>query len=310
LIHKKKNIVYVAALLYVLVTGHSFLFTKIALEGGGPIDILAHRFVAAFLGLVIAMAFGWVTVSFKKNEVLRILPLAIFYPLSFFGFQTVGLMYATSAEAGIITAAAPIFTLVFASIFLKEKSTALQSGSIIVSVIGVVYVGVMKGATLDTNNILGIVLLALSALSLAGYNVLARSLTKSFTNIELTAVMITISFLTYNLIAVIYHISHGTIAAYVAPLKSGSYLLSIIYLGVLSSLMTSILSNYMLSKLPASRAGTFLNLVTVVTILAGVFILKEEIHTYHLIGVVLIVSGVIGANYFKPKKSDEVVNRG
>jgi len=99
--------VYIAALLYVLVTGHSFLFTKVALEGGGPVDILAHRFVAAFLGLAIAMALGWVRVSFKKSEVLHILPLALFYPLSFFGFQTVGLMYATSAEAGIMMCTTP-----------------------------------------------------------------------------------------------------------------------------------------------------------------------------------------------------------
>ena len=115
--------------------------------------------------------------------------------------------------------------------------------------------------------------------------------------------MITISFITYNLIALFSHLSTGNVMGYFAPLGNGKYILSIIYLGVLSSLMTSILSNYMLSKLPASRAGTFLNLVTVVTILAGVFILKEEIHTYHLIGVVLIISGVIGANYFKPKNT-------
>ncbi len=107
LANEKKKIVYIAALLYVLVTGHSFLFTKVALEGGGPVDILAHRFVAAFLGLAIAMALGWVRVSFKKSEVLHILPLALFYPLSFFGFQTVGLMYATSAEAGIMMCTTP-----------------------------------------------------------------------------------------------------------------------------------------------------------------------------------------------------------
>ena len=295
----KKNLVYVAAIFYVLITGHSFLFTKIALRTGDPVDILAHRFVAAFIGVIIAVLFGWFKVNFNKEQVLKIIPLALLYPLTFFGLQTAGLQYATSSEAGIISASAPIFTLIMASFFLKEKSNTLQQLSIVISVSGVVYVAIMKGASLDFNNLLGIMLLTLSSLTIAGYNVLARRLTKSFTNIELSSVMITISFVCYNAAAIVKHLLNENIKDYFAPYSSASFVFSILYLGILSSLVSSLLTNYMLSKIEASRAGVFTNLGTVVTIIAGVLILKEKIYYYHIIGSILIVGGVIGANYFK-----------
>ena len=68
--------------------------------------------------------------------------------------------------------------------------------------IGVFYVSIMKGSSLDMNNILGIIFLILSTISLSGYNVLARILTKDFSNIEL-------SFLVYNMVALGRHALAG-----------------------------------------------------------------------------------------------------
>jgi len=291
--------VYIGAFIYALIMGHSFLFTKIALESANPMDILAYRFTAAFIGIMIPRIFGWIKVKYTRESIRRIIPIAILYPLLFFGFQTTGLQYTTSSEAGILSAAAPIFTMILASYFLDEKTTTLQRLSIIVSVLGVVYVSVMKGASLDINNILGIVLLILSTISLAGYSVMGRVLTRDFSNIELSYLMITISFIVYNLIAILNHAINGSVKNFFIPLSSMGFVISILYLGVLSSLVTSLLTNFILSRIEASRMSVFANLGTVITIIAGAVYLKEKIYYYHIIGSILIISGVIGTNYFK-----------
>jgi drug/metabolite transporter (DMT)-like permease len=59
------------------------------------------------------------------------------------------------------------------------------------------------------------------------------------------------------------------------------------------------MTNYVLSKMEASRVGVFVNLGTVVTIIAGIVFLKEEFYYYHVIGSILVIGGVLGANYFK-----------
>lgn len=41
--------VYFAAILYALIVGFSFMFTKLSLNVATPLDTLAHRFTIAFI---------------------------------------------------------------------------------------------------------------------------------------------------------------------------------------------------------------------------------------------------------------------
>lgn len=63
------------------------------------------------------------------------------------------------------------------------------------------------------------------------------------------------------------------------------------------------MTNYILSKIEASKMSVFANLGTVITIVAGAVILKENIYYYHVIGSVLIVAGVLGTNFLDKKES-------
>lgn len=301
---KTSRFVYPAAILYAIITGLSFLFSKVALGHADPIDMLAHRFSASFITVVILLIFKVVKVNYSFERIKKILPIAILYPMAFFAFQTFGLQYASSSEAGILIASAPVFTLILSSLILGEKSTALQKISVFVSVAGVVYITLMKTSSFEINNMKGIILLVLSALSFSGYSVMARILTKDFSNTELSFMMITISFVVFNLIALIKNIMNGTLNTFFTPLTDVNFVMSIVYLGVLSSLVTSLLTNFVLSKIEASKMSVFSNLGTVISIVAGVVFLKEEIFYYHIIGSILIVGGVIGTNFLDKKRID------
>ncbi|HHV38697.1 MAG TPA: DMT family transporter [Tepidimicrobium sp.] len=295
--NSKNYKVYTAALSYVAIAGLSFLFTKIALSATDPLDLLAHRFTASFLGIIIPVLLKWVKIDFSRGRIRRVLPLALFYPLLFFGFQTFGLQYASSSEGGIILASAPVFTMILASYFLKEKTTLLQKLSIVLSVLGVSYITIKTASSLEFGNMKGILLLLLSALSFAGYSVMARDLTKDFSTIELSCIMTIISFIGFNTLSIGRHLIDGSIGKFFMPLGNPKFIIAALYLGVLSSLVTSILTNYVLSKIEASKMSVFSNLVTVVSVIAGAVFLKERIFYYHIIGSILIIGGVIGTNF-------------
>ena len=294
---KNKKFVYTAAVTYAVITGLSFLFGKIALSSVDPIDMLAHRFSASFIAVLLLLLFKFVKVNYSFDRVKKILPLALLYPMAFFAFQTFGLQYASSSEAGILTAAGPVFTLILATIVLNEKSTTLQKISVIVSVSGVIYITLMKTSSFEINNIKGIIFLLLSALSFSGYSVMARVLTRDFSSTELSVIMITISFVVFNIIALVKNLTNGTLSTFFDPFTNPSFIVSVIYLGVLSSLVTSLLTNYILSNIEASKMSVFANLATVISIVAGVIFLNEKIFYYHIIGSLLIVGGVIGTNF-------------
>ncbi|MGR3778466.1 DMT family transporter [Bacillus paramycoides] len=292
---------YISALLYSFIIGFSFMFVKLALTITNPLDTLAHRFTVAFIAASIPVIFGFVKLNISFKNILALLPLAIFYPALFFAFQAFGLVYTSSSEAGIIQAAIPIFTMILASYFLKEYTNIWQKTSVLISVIGVIYIFIMNGIVAHKTSFIGVILILLSALSSACYNVLARKMTKKFKLMDLTYTMTALGFISFNSIAIVDHLNKGTIIIYFKPFTNGTFLISILYLGLLSSLLTALLLNYSLSYIEAAKISVFSNLSTLITIIAGVVFLHEQIAYYHIIGTIMIIIGVIGTNFLGKK---------
>ncbi|MTT31874.1 EamA family transporter [Terrilactibacillus sp. BCM23-1] len=287
---------YLSIILFALIIGFSFMFTKIAIHYANPMDILAHRFTVAFLVMLIPLLFGWMKLSLRPKEMLKLLPLALVNPFLYFLFQVLGLITMSSSEAGIIQALLPILTLFFASIFLKEKMNIWQKGAIFLSVFGVIFIFIMSGANLGHLHISGILLLFLSTATYATYNVCARKYTKNYHMDDMTISMITIGFVSFNALSLGWHLVDHSVSDYVKPLFHLNYVLPVLSLGILASFVTFILTNFSLSILEASKVGIFMNLNTIVALFAGHFILKENLFYYHYIGTVLVLIGVIGVN--------------
>jgi len=101
---------------------------------------------------------------------------------------------------------------------------------------------------------------------------------------------------------VVRHLAAGTIGDFFMPLRAPDFVLAILYLGVLSTLVSSMITNFILSKLEAAKMSVFSNLGTLITMAAGVFLLKEEMFNYHIIGSVLIIAGVLGTNFLDDRR--------
>lgn len=292
---------YTAAVLNALIIGLSFMFVKLALEFASPLDTLAHRFTISFAAAILLIVCRVITVNIRLRDILAILPLGLLYPALFFGFQSFGLLHASSSEGGILMAAVPIFTLFLASVFLKERTNAWQKLSVSVSVAGVIFIFVMQGASIDLTHLSGLLLLLLSTLCMAGYSVMARPLAKKYKPMDITFIMLAIGFVSFNAAALGKHAISGTWSQFIEPLANPTFLLSIAYLGILSSLVTALTTNYALSKMEASKMSVFGNLGTLVTIIAGVIFLGEPLFYYHIIGAIMILAGVLGTNLLGSK---------
>ncbi|MBM4236348.1 MAG: DMT family transporter [Firmicutes bacterium] len=111
--------------------------------------------------------------------------------------------------------------------------------------------------------------------------------------------MMVVGAVAFNLIALLQHLLAGKISLYLQPLTV--LWPSIIYLGVASSVGAFFLYNYLLSKVTASQASVFANLITVVAIAGGVIFRGETVTWYHLMGTAAILAGVWGTNRFAQK---------
>lgn len=298
----EKTKVYLAAVSFSTIIGFSFLFTKVALGFASPLTNLAHRYTVAALVLFILQQTKVIQVKLTKEDVLSILPMSLFYPLLFFMFQSFALQYISSSEAGILQALVPIITLILASVFLKEKTTFIQKFFLCLSVAGVIYIFLSKGANLGVETgILGFMLMLGSVFSNAINNILSKYKGGQYRAIDLTVVVILVGFLVFNSLSLVTHFLSGNLMSYFEPLGHLSYLISILYLGILASIVTASLSIYAIVRLGASTVSVFGNLGTVLTIVAGAVFLHEPIYAYHIIGASLIIGGILGMNMFNSK---------
>lgn len=288
---------YISATLYAAIVSLSFLTVKTGLKYAHPTDLLAFRFTCAFIAILITLSFRLTRFRLTRKKFCNLAPLALFYPILYFGFQSFGLNYTTSVEAGIMNALIPVLTLVLATIFLKEKTSVLQKLSIILSVMGVVYITLKNGSESTSNNLAGIILLFASSLSFSFYSVLVKKRSEDFSTSDISFMVTILGFVFFNMLSIVNHIRKGTLSEFFEPLNKTSFIWAILYLGVLSTLFTSLLANYALSKIRASEMNVFVNLATVLSIFAGAVFLNEKIHHHHIIGSVLIVLGVLGANF-------------
>lgn len=292
---KGVKMAYMLAVVNAVVIGISFLFVKMSLDYASPFDTLTFRFASAFAILFIMAAIGVFKLNYRRKPLYKLLILSSMYPIGFFTLQTYGLQDATSAEGGIINALAPLATLFLASVFLKEKTSRIQKLSILMSVLGVSFIFVMKGNGIGFTNMKGILLLLLACAAFAGYSVLARSVSRYFSTAEISFFMVGAGFAVSLVFSFVSHMVDGTLRSMTAPLASMTFVLLILYLGVVQ-VATALMGNYILSRIEASRMGVFINLSTVVSIAAGAWVLSEPVAWYHLIGSALIVAGVIGTN--------------
>lgn len=281
-----------------IIIGFSFLASKVTLESGSPWAVLAHRFTFSFLSLILLKGFGVLKFTLTKKEFFHIAPLSLFFPLWFFTFQILGIQKVTSSEAAIIQAVIPLLTMVLATLILKERAGRIQKLFMLVSLAGVLYISIMRGEGFSGEGLMGYVLLLLSSLSSAMNFVLIRKYVGKYHYLKLTAVGIISGFIIFNGINLVLHLTEGNTLEYFSPLSIRSFFLGILFLGTLSTLGSSLLSNFALSRLEASRISIFNHLATVISILAGVVFLKESLEGYQILGGVLIILGVIGTNYF------------
>jgi len=292
----KKFLPYLSATGMSLIFGFSFLFTKNALETLGAFQLLFLRFLTAFSVMSLLVCFKIIKINYKGKNVKPIFLVAILQPVIYFTMETFGLKYASSSEAGIMSAFIPVIVAVLGIIMLHEKISIKQAGSIALSFIGVIGLVVMSGKGETVGQFVGIMFLLGSVITAAFYNIYSRKASTIFTPYEITYFMMFIGTVFFGWAAVVGGLIDGTLAS-LFVIDAGA-LTSLVYLGVLSSIVAFFMINYTLSKIPASQSAVFANLISVVAIFAGVMFRNETFELYKMIGAVMIIAGVFGTNYF------------
>jgi drug/metabolite transporter (DMT)-like permease len=165
-------------------------------------------------------------------------------------------------------------------------------------VAGVIFIIFMDNQSIAGVNPLGTLALLGAVTAAAFFNIASRRASAKHSPLKITWVMMVIGAGCFNLIALFQHLPEGNMGGYLTPL-AGLWI-TVLYLGVVSSVGAFFLYNYVLSRITATQGSVFANMVTVVAIGAGVIFRGEAVYWYHLAGTAAILAGVWGTNRFAP----------
>ena len=110
--------------------------------------------------------------------------------------------------------------------------------------------------------------------------------------IEITYIMLAVGATVFILLAIF----EAVLNLLTLPFVNMDFLIVILYQGIGCSVIAFFLSNIAISKIGVNRTASFIGISTVVSIVAGALILKENFSVYQLIGTIVIIMGVHVAN--------------
>ncbi len=285
---------YLAGVCFSFIFGFSFLVSNIGLKYVNPIDLIAFRFLVAYVFVVILRLLKVIKIDFKNKNLTIVYLTGLSQPVLYFIFEVYGIKLLPSSEAGMMIALIPVVASLISVFYLGEKMSYKKLLFIALSFFGVFYINYMKRVSGLELSIIGILCMIGAVLSAALYNNFSKKAQDSFSPIEITYKMMEMGAIAFNILAITLHLFQGDIMGYFEMFSESRMYLPVIYLGVISSILAFFLVNYSLSKLRVSASAVFANLVTIVSIAAGVLILKENFTVHSFIGSILIIIGVYG----------------
>jgi drug/metabolite transporter (DMT)-like permease len=193
----------------------------------------------------------------------------------------------------------PLLATIGAGVFLGEVITKKLLFGSTLAICGAVWLS-LEASVEDyaPNPLLGNTLEFLAMLCAAGYTIIIKHLTKRFSAIFLTAIQAFAGAIFYLPLALWEW--QG-----IMPVVSLEGVLAILYLGVIVTLGGYGLFNFSLTKLPASRASVFINLIPAFVVILAFLVLGETLNLNQLFAAGVIFLGVFitQANFKKKEKS-------
>lgn len=201
--------------------------------------------------------------------------------------------YTSAINLALIgTTSAPVFIILLAALFLKERISKLRMAGMVICIVGILFL-ISQGSLQTLARFRfgkGDVLILISAFTFAIYNILVRKKPAGISPIVFLFTIFTVG--TLCLVPFyLYEVLHQPLVKW-----NGNIIVIILYLGIGNSVIAFLCWNASIQKLGAAGTGLFGNLIPIFSTIEAVLFLGETFSTVHLISGLLVIGGLVIAN--------------
>lgn len=284
----------ILAIIAVIIWSGNFIVARDVIKQIPPVSLAFYRWLTAAV-LITPIA---INRAYQKKAILlanwKYLFWAALFGISIFNTLVyIAAHHTTAINLALIgTTSSPIFALILAAIFLKEKITVNRIAGVVFCLAGIVFL-LSKGSferLMHFHFSKGDLWVLGGAFTFAIYNILVR---KKPADISPYGFLFSIFWIGTLLLIPFYWIESNQ----TPPIKWNSHLIWIIlYLGLGTSVIAFLLWNAAIAKLGTARTALFGNLIPMLSTIEAIIILNEKFEWIHLISGILILIGLFIAN--------------
>ena len=293
----RKIKIYTAMFFAVLFWGFSFVWSKQVLAVYKPVTVIYLRLI---LSVFFLFLFGFLfrkIQKIKKEDRLKILILAFFEPFAYFLGENFGLTHVSSTVASVLISTIPLFSLIAAYFFTKERMTGANILGIMLSIAGVFMV-ILKDGFRFKADLYGIGFMLLAVFAAVAYSVIVLDITKKYNVYSIIAYQNLIGIFMFTPLFFIFDYTD-----FITTPFSWEAWIPLLELAVFASAIAFMLFTFGIKHLGIIRANTVSNLIPVVTALFSFIILGENFSLLNVIGILVVVTGLILSQQHRKKKS-------
>jgi drug/metabolite transporter (DMT)-like permease len=277
---------YLGLVTAMILWASSFVALKLAFRGYDPMVVIFGRMLVASCCFLPLLPRFRIRNRFRRQDWKPLLFMAICEPCLYFIFEARALELTSASQAGMITALLPLLVAVCARWILNEALTPGMLLGFGMAIAGAGWLSLAGEATAEAPRpLLGNFLEFLAMVCATGYIISLKRLTRRYTPFFLTAVQAFVGAAFFLVILCLPSTVWPTRLAWEPTL-------AIVYLGAVVTLGAYGLYNYGVSRIPASKASIFVNLIPVFTVILGWLILDERFTGAQYLASALVFIGI------------------
>lgn len=275
----------IAILLAVMLWGGSFAAMRVTLKALSPWTVMWIRMMTSVM-IMIPFAGKLRLHGYRAGDWRLLIPMALLQPCFYFLLESNALRLTTSSQAGVIAASVPLMVSVGAWLFLNEELVRHTLAGLGLAMAGVVVLTLLNNpGGKAANPILGN-LMEMGAMICAAANmIIVKQLSRRYSPWALTALQVAAGAIFF--LPGVWFLLQVPATTWTLPV-----VFSLLFLGGLVTLGAFGLYNWGMSRIAASRASVFINLVPVFAVAIGWGLLGESLSLAQGIAATVVICGV------------------
>jgi len=269
-----------------LLWASSFIALKLAFQLFHPMLVIFGRMALASICFLFFLG-KFKGIRYRKGTAKYILLMCFCEPCLYFIFEARAIENTSASQAGMITAMLPLMVAIAASLFLKEPVSKKTLSGFVMTILGACWLSLSsESSQAAPNPILGNFFEFVAMICAAGYIVTFKRLAPHYSPFLLTGIQAFVGSIFYLPVMLT---TTASIPMHIEPAPA----LAVVYLGTVVTLGAYGLNNFGVSRIPASQASAFANLIPVFSVFLAWLILGERFTLMQYAASLMVMAGVI-----------------